>query len=330
MPDPEPDDDDPDGPAQPSDDRRTARPTAEVIRYRRRAAERPGEVREERDRIVELLSAGRSTGLDQLKQRAAASAALATLAQDDPGSLEAVLPELVGELRRETDRKRSDAALEHRVISRTVSTRLVRTIARIVVASPHPPFGRDAVADFVGAVTTDLDTTSIRVATNAVFVCADDHPGALASAAELLGELLGFPDAVVQAWSAATVGRVAAEHPDAMAATAASLRRLLTHDDGTVRHNALEALAALVGPRPDVVAPAAAELRGLLDHDDVAIQHNAAGVLGHLAGEYPDAVLPAADALRELSDHDDVAVRRVATHALARLATRRPEAIADR
>lgn len=327
MPDTDRTDNGPVGPDRPSDDRRTDRA---ATRYLRRVAEQPDDVCEQQQRIAELLATGRSTGLDGLERRAAASRALATLVQDDPGSLEPMVSDLVEELRREMDRERSEEDAERQAISRTINIRLVRTVARIVVSAPDTPLKRDAFADFVGGVTTDLDTATLRVATRALFVGTGDHSVAFASAGELLEELLEYPDAAVRAWSAATVGRVAAEHPDAMVTTAAALRRLLTYDNASVRHNAVEALATFVGPRPDVVAPAAAELRDLLDHDDAAVQHNAAGVLARLAGEYPDAVLPAVEALAELGDHDREAVRRVATRALVQVVSTHPGATADR
>lgn len=328
MPDTDPDDGS-EVADRPSDDTRADRPAAEAKRYLRRAAEQPEDAHRVQARLIELLSAEKSTGRNELERRAAASGALAKLAHNSPASLEAFLPELVEELRRETDREMSDGDPESRVISRTVRDRLVQTIAHIIVNTPGTTVEKEAFDDFVRSVTTDLDDRTLRVATQALFASADERSGVLASSTELLGELVAYPDAVIQAWGAGTIGRVAAEYPDEVAATVADLRRLLTHDDATVQHNAVEALAALVVPRPDTVAPAAGVLRPLLAHEEVAIQHNAAGVLGRLAEVHPDAVIPAVEDLQDLLDHDDEAVRHIATSALARLAREHPDAVAD-
>lgn len=316
---------------RPFDDTRPDRPAAEARQYLQRASEQPEGVREERARLIELLSPKGSSASAQreLERRAAASGALAKLARDDPTSLEKFLPALVEELRKETGRELSDEESKTLSASRTIRNHLVWTISCIIVNKPETATEFDAFADFVGAVTTDLDNRALQVTTKALFASADERSGNLASATELLSELLTSPDEAIQAWSAGTVGRVAEEHPDAVASTADNLRCLLTQDDETVQHNAVEALAALVRPRPDIVVPAADALRNLLDHDEVAIQHNAAGVLGWLAKDYPDAVIPAVEDLFELRGHDDEAVQQIATGALTRLAHERPEAVAD-
>lgn len=253
------------------------------------------------------------------------------MARDDPAPLEGFLPVLTEqlrlaaeELRREADSGVPDEAPERRVRLRSIRANLVEAVSRVIIRTSGTAIEREAFTDFVAAVTTDLDEGTLRVAARALFVSAAARSRELASAAELLDELLVYPDAVVQAWAAGAVGRVATNHPDAIAASAVDLRRLLTHQDGTVQHNAVEALAALVGPRPYVVAPAADTLRDLLYHEEVAIQHNAAGVLYVLAEHRLEAVMPAVEALRDLRDHDEEAVSRVAIATLARLARERP------
>ena len=305
------------------------RHVAEAERHPERADEGPKAARQERERIIELLAARRSTGREELQRRRTTSGALARLAREDPASVEEFLSVLVDELRRETESGVSHEATEDRERSRTVRANLVETVSRLVIDSTETTLGQEAFADFVGAVATDLDDGTLRVATRALFASADERSGELAMAAELLDDLLTYPDVAVQAWAVATVGRVAATHPDAMAATAVDLRRLLTHEDSTVQHNAVEALAAFVGTRPDVVAPAAGTLCHLLEHDEVAVQHNAAGVLYVLAGHQPEAVIQAVEELRDLRAHDDEAVKRVATATLARLARDRPDAVTD-
>lgn len=309
---------------RPSDDTQADRPAAEAKRYLRRAFEQPEDAHREQVRPIELLSVERSTGRDGLAQRAAASSALAKLTYDTPASLEAFLPKLVEELRLETNREMSNEDRESLVVSRTVRDRLVWTIAYMIVNKPGTTVEKETFDDFVRSVTTDLDDRTLRVATQAMFASAAERSWVLASVAELLDELLAYPDTVVQAWGAGTVGRVAAEHPDEVAVTTANLRRLLTHDDTTVQHNAVEALAALVVSRPDTVLPAAGDLRALLAHEDVAIQHNAAGVFGRLAEVHPDAVIPAVEDLQDLRDHEDESVRRIATSAVTRLAREYP------
>ena len=309
-----------------SDETQSNRPTAEAKRYMQRAAEQPTEVREEQERIIELLSAGKSTERTDLECSAAASGALVQLAGDDPTPLTEFLPVLVEELRRETEREIPPGSPQNRDGSRTVRNRLVRIIATVLVDTPETAVEGEAFADFAGAVTTDLEDRTLRAATEAFFASATEQSRVLASNAQFLDELLTYPDAVVRAWSVATVGLVAQEHPDAVAGTIPTLREHLTSDDTTVQHNAVETLAVLAGPRPDTVAPAVEDLRTLLAHEDVAIQHNAAGVLGRLATEDPDTVMQAVEALRDLRDHDDEAVRRIATGALARLAEARTEA----
>lgn len=322
MSDPDPEQDGPDNPDEPSSDPRSDRATAEARRYLRRAAEDPADVREERARVVELLSTtGSSTSTrDALERRVAASGTLAMLASDAPRSLEDSLPAVTDELREETRRGDSGEPSENRTASRTVRNHLVRTVGHLVASNPECAAEFDGFTHFVEAVTTDLDESTLRVASRALFATADERPGELASAAERLAELLGSSDDAVRAWVAGTVGRVAETHPDAVVPAADTLHRLLEHDDTAVQQNALEALATVVRERPDTVAPAADALRGLLSHEETAIQYNAAGVLGMLAADHPDAVIPAAGDLETLRDHDDAAVRRVATAALAQLA----------
>lgn len=316
----------PDGP---SADRGIDRSVAEAKRYLERADAPPEGVRQERARVVELLTAPRSTRPSELDKRVTASGALARLARVDPASLQEFLPALVEELRRETDSAVSCAAREHRVQSRTIRANLVETVSRTIIDASEETVGKDAFGDFVRAVATDLDERTLRVAAQALFDSAGERPTELASAAGLLDELLAYPDRVVRAWAAGTVGRVAASHPDAVATTGASLRRLLTHDDSAVQHNTVEALAAFVGTRPDVVAPAADTLQDLLDHDEVAIQHNAVGVLYVLAEHRPEAVIPAVEVLQDLRDHHDETIKRIATGTLARLAQEELDGAAD-
>jgi hypothetical protein len=331
MTDPDPDNDDSEFPDRPSDDSRLDRPTAEAKRYLGRVAEQPNEVREEQARIIELLSTGGSStaNREMLERRAAASCTLAKLARDDPPSLEDSLPTLIEELRSETGRELSADRSENRAASRTIRDRLVRTVAYIIVSEPRTAIETDGFADFVDAVTIDLDERTLRVASKALFASADERSAELASATELLSELLVSPDEAVQAWAAGTVGKVAEKHPDAVASTTADLHRLLKHDNTTVQHNAVEALAAFVRERPDTVAPAVDALRDLLAHEETAIQYNAAGVLGWLAEDHPDAVIPVVGELEDLRDHDVEAVRRIATGALARLANERSDGVID-
>lgn len=326
MPETDPNDDGSEAADRLSDETHTNRPAAEAKRYMRSAVEQPTDVRDEQGRIIELLSAGKSTERNDLECSAAASGAHVQLARDDPASFPELLPVLIGKLRQETEREIAPGLPKNRDVSRTVRDRLVRIIASILVDTPETAVEGEAFADFAGAVTTDLEDRTLRAATQAFFASATERSSILASNAQLLDELLTYPDAVVRAWSVATVGRVAAEHPVAVAGTIPAIRELLTSDDTTVQHNAVEALAVLAGPCPGTVAPAVDDLRTLLVHEDVAIQHNAAGVLGRLAKEYPDTVMQAVEELRDLRDHDDEAVRRIATGALARLAEERPEA----
>ena len=316
----DPTDDDSEAPDRPTSGTGTDRHLAEAERCFERAKAHPEAVRQERERIIELLSAQQTAGREEFQQRVAASGALARVARENPASLEEFLPVLVDELRRVTDAGGSHDVSENLEPVRTVRANLVETVSRIVIDNPVPEIGEDPFTEFVGCVATDLDDAVLRVATRAMFATADDRPRELAFAAELLEELLTFPDVAVQAWAAGTVGRVAASHPDAVASVVVDLRRLLAHEDSTVQHNALEALAAFVGTRPDVVAPAGDTLRPLLEHDEVAIQHNAAGVLYVLADHQPRAVIQSVEELRDLRDHDDDAVRRIATATLARLA----------
>jgi hypothetical protein len=298
---------------------------AAAERYFERAKTHPEAVRQERERIIELLSAQESTGWEELQLRVAASGTLARLARDDSASLAEFLPVVADELRRETDSGGSHDASADLEPVRTVRANLVETISRTIIDNPKTDVGANTFTDFVEAVATDLEDRTLRVATRALFICADERAGELASVAELLHELLTYPDVAVQAWASGIVGRVAATHPDAVAGVAVDLRRCLSHEDNTVQHNALEALAAFVGTRPDVVAPAADTLRHLLEHDEVGIQHNAAGVLYVLAEHQPMAVIQAGEELRYLRDHKENAVRRIATATLARLAQSRQD-----
>ena len=283
----------------------------------------------EAERVIELLSARRSTGQTDLDQRVAASGTLARLAQVDPATVEEFLSVLVEELRRETDSGGSDEARDSREKLQTVRANLIETVSHLIINTSETTVGQEGFTAFLGAVSTTLDDGTLRVATHALFASADERARELATVADLLDELLTYPDVVVQTWIAGTVGRVAAAYPDAVAATAVNLRRLLTHEHSTVQHNAVEALATMVGSRPDVVVPAADTLRGLLNHEEVALQHNAAGLLYVLAEHQPEAVTPAVEELQNLRTHDDDAVRRIATATLARLADERLDATTD-
>lgn len=331
MPDTDPNTDDPGVADDLSDDSRTDRSTAEAKRYLRRVAERPEEVREEQARIIELLSTGDSTASnrEQLERRVAASCTLAKMARDGPPSLEDSLPTLTEELRNETEGGLSDETPETRAASRTIRDHLVRAVAYIIVSNPQTATEVEGFADFIDAVSNDLRERTLRVASKALFASADERSAELASATEILSELLVAPDETVQAWTAGTVGQVAENHPDAVASTTANLRPLLEHDNTTVQHNAVEALGSFVRERPDTVAPAADALRCLLAHEETSIQYNAAGVLGWLAADHPDAVIPAVGELENLRDHDEEAVRRIAIRALARLAKERSDGGSD-
>ena len=332
MPDTDPDTDGSEVPDEPSDDPRTDRQTTEANRRLGSAAERPEDVREEQARGIELLCrrGSSASNREQLDRRIAASCTLANMARDAPRSLEGSLPTLIEELRRETGQGVSDETSDTCAASRAIRDHLVRTVAHIIVSKPQTATEIEGFADFVDAVTSDLDERTLRVASKALFASADERSEELASATELLSELLVVPDEAVQAWGAGTVGRVAENHPDAVASTTANLHRLLEHDSTTAQHNAVEALGSFVCERPDTVAPAADALRGLLAHEETAIQYNAAGVLGWLAEDHPDAVIPAVGELESLRDHDDEAVRRIAMRALARLTNERSDGVADR
>lgn len=303
----------------------------EATRYLREALDESGEDIEDEERVVELLSAEiPSESVErELDRRAAASGALAAVAGDDPTRLADQLPVLADELRLELERTTPDGMPDRRDSSRAIQDHLVSSIAHVIASDPTTVAGTDGFSTFLDALTDCLTDGTLRVAAKALFARADERPESLASAAGSIEELLAYPDIVVQAWSAGTLGRVAEEHPDAVAPTAGGLRGLLDHDDDTVQHNAVEALGVLVRTRPDAVVPAADALRTLLGHERAGIAHNTAGVLGQLAETHPDAVVPAIDELRDLCKHDDKAVRRIATGALARLAQERPEAVAD-
>lgn len=323
-------------PDRPAVDAGYDRSEADAQRTSPRSAELGGGDGRAKNRVIELLSAGESTGRNGLERRVAASGTVAKLAHDEPASLEAFLPVLAEELRqeaeelrRETDADIADEAPENRVGARAVRANLVETVSRLLVGTSGTTAEREAFTDFVESLDTGMEDRTLRVATRALFASANERAPELASAAGLLDELLTYPDEAVLAWAAGTVGRVAATHPEAVAATAPDLRRLLTHEDSTVQHNAVEALAAFVVSHPDSVAPAADALRDLLDHEEVTIQHNAAGVLYVLAEHRPEAVMPAVEEFRHLRDHDDEAVRRIATATLARFAEDRPEAPTD-
>lgn len=309
------------------------RPVPQADRITGQTLERMEDCDRARERIIELLTARNSTGRNELERRAVASDTLAKLAREDPTTLDEFLPVLAEqlrlaaeELRREADCGASSEAPDTRVALRSIRANLVETVSRLIIDTPELAVEREAFIDYVGAVTTDLDDRTLRLATRALFVSANERPEELASAAELLDEFLTYPDTVVQALGSGVVGRVAATRPDAVAASAANLRALLAHENSTVQHNAVEALAALVGSRPDTVAPVADALRNLLDHEEVAIQHNAAGVLYVLAEHHPDAVMPAIDEFRQLREHEDETVRRIAAATLARLAGNGPGA----
>lgn len=259
----------------------------------------------------------------------AASGALASLSQDNPATLEEFLPVVIQELRRETESGVTDEAPEIRAKKRAVRANLIETVSHLIITASETTVEREGFVDFVGAVDTELDDKALRVTTQALFTSANERSRELAAITELLDELLMYPDVVVQAWTAGTVGGIAASHPNAIAATALNLRQFLTHEDSAVKHNTIEALAAFVGPRPDVVVPTIEMLRDLLNHEEVSIQQNAAGVLYMLAKPRPDAVIPALEELQHLRTHDDEAVRQTASATFAQLAQERPAVVTN-
>ncbi|ERH10651.1 MAG: hypothetical protein J07HX64_02429 [halophilic archaeon J07HX64] len=295
--------------------------TAEAKQHLNEARNEPEEAVDARTRLVELLSAERSsTSVErELERRAAASGALVMATRSDPARLAESVPALMRELRAELDRTVPDGSRECRGLSRVVRSQLVASVGNVLADSPGAVTEVDTLTHVTDAVSTNLDDRAVRAATRAFFAVADERPETLVPAADSLGVVVAYPDDVVQALGAGTLGRLAAEHPDSVATNADELGGLLDHDDGRVKHNAVEALATLADSRPDAVAPVADRLRERLDHEDVAIQHNAAGALGRLSEEHPAAVRPAVPDLQKLRDHDHRAVRRVATDALARL-----------
>jgi len=275
----------------------------------------------ERRRLIELLGMEVETEPveERLHRRAAVSAALARLAANESGTVRESVDVLVDELRTERTRERPAEGPQTQVLSREVTNNLVRSIGLVITEQPHVVAEIEDGSEYIRSIATDLETDTLRIATEALFASASalQDPD---SAVERLGELLTYPDDVVQAWSAGALGQLAEEHPDTVAAVADDLRGLLDHADETVQHNATEAFGSLVSERPDVVAPAAPLLRELLDHTEVAIQHNAAGVLGRLAETHPEVVLPAVDEFKRLCEHDDEAIRKIAATTLANLA----------
>lgn len=294
---------------------------AEAERYAREAAEQPASVTGNQRRIIELLCTqvtSESTE-ERLERRAAATSALVRLAEEDVGTVENHVDALVDELRTERAREIPAKRPGVRAVSLEVTNDLARTIGLVITEQPSAAHEIEGISAYIRSIATDLETDTLRTATEALFASASELQHK-AAAVEILGELLAYPDDVVQAWSAGALGRLAETDPDIVAPVADDLRDLLDRDAEIVQHNAVEAFGALVSERPDVVVPAAPLLRDLLDHDEVAIQHNAAGILGRLAATHPDVVLPAVDALERLCDHDDEAVRKIAAATLTRLA----------
>lgn len=314
-----------------SDDRVGERLAAEAHRQLQVATDQPAQAIDDRDRVIELLSMDLPSDsvTQELDRRAAASGALAAIAQETPARLVDRLPVLAAELRGELERTITDENAELSETSRAIRDQLVRSMALAIEADSSSVLSPDGFATFIDGVTTDLTDETLRAAAKALFACADEQAGSLARATDTLEELLAYQDEAVQAWSAGTLGKLAEVAPGAVATTASGLHRLLEHEDGTVQHNALEAMGMLVQERPEAVIPAADTLRELLTRDEAALQHNAAGVLGYLAKTHPEAVIPAIEDLRELCTHDDDAVRRIATGALTRLAEERPGAVTD-
>lgn len=293
---------------------------AETERYAKSATEQPASVTGNQRRIIELLSMEVTSESveERVKRRAAASTALARLANDDVGTVRDHVDILIEELRTERTREIPSEGPKMQAVSQEITNNLVRTIGLVITEQPHVVAEIEDSSEYIHSISMELETDTLRIATEALFAGASELQ--LPAAVEILGELLTYPDEVVQAWSAGALGRLAEEDPDVVASVADDLRALLDQDEKTVQHNAVEAFGALVSERPDVVVPAAATLRDLLDHDEVAIQHNAAGILGRLVETHPDAVLPAVDALKRLCDHDDEAVRKIAAATLTRLA----------
>lgn len=305
-------------------------PTEEAKRYARLATEQPDTLHGEECRIIELLrTVDPSKPIEsRLERRAAASTVLARLASDDSTRIAEHVDDLVDEFQRENTREIPAEMAQIEAVSQEIMDTLVVTIALVIADEPETLTELDDLSEYAAAITTDLETETLRTATKAFFESASDLQRP-APVVETLGELVAYPDRAVQAWSAGALGQLAEDYPDEVATTAEDLRSLLGQDDETVQHNVIEALAALVGTHPDAVVPAADALQALLDHEDVAIQHNAAGVLGRLAETHPDAVVPAVESLHTLCDHDDQAVRRIAAGTLTRLAQERPDAVTD-
>lgn len=327
---------DPDRPGSPVDEPELHRNDeaddlrAEAQWYAQAATDDARRVQEQHDRIVELLRADVASESveEHLRRRLAASAALVRSAHTDVGTLATRLDTLLEELGAERTRQlSSDPTLES--LSREVTDNFVHTIGLVVDERPDTVAELDDMSHYLDAIAPTLDTETLRTTAKAVFAAASefDDPGAVS---EVLEEMIGYPDDVVQAWSVGAVGRVAAEHPETVAPMAGDVRELLASEETAVQHNTVEALGVLSEHRPDAVVPAAATLRELLDHEEVAIQHNAARILASLAESHPDAVLPAVEQLKSLCNHDEDAVERVATGALARLVQQRPEALAER
>jgi len=139
------------------------RHVAEAKRYYERAKAHPEAVRQEQERIIELLSVQRSNGREELQHRVAASGALVMLARQNPASLEKFLPILVDELRGETDLGDSHDVSENREPEQTVRANLVETVSRLIIDSRKTDIGQSTFTDFVGTVATDLDDVINRL-----------------------------------------------------------------------------------------------------------------------------------------------------------------------
>jgi len=235
--------------------------------------------------------------------KADAAAALARVADGQPGAVVDDLPALV-------------AALDD---EGPVVVSAAEAIAALAGAEPDrlaQPGVLDRLFDLLG----DEQTAPRRHAAVALAEIAAVAPEAVCAGSDALRAAVGDDDPAVARHAAVALGTAGTACPDAVVAAVPALVALLDRPDEGVRAGAAHALghAFRTGDAGGSVGATVDALAGALDGESAVRQH-ATFALAVLAAEEPDAVRPAVDALaRRLADESG-AVRRNARAGLASL-----------
>lgn len=279
-------------------------------------------VRRRTARVVTALAAARPDAatplVERLTERLAdesaqddAAAALARVAEGDPGAVVDHLPALV-------------AALDD---EGPVVVEAAAAIAALAAARPET-LAQPGILDRLFDLLADEQAGARRNGAVALAEVASVDRAAVCEGGDALRTALADDDAAVRRHAALALGTAGPACPERVLAAVPDLVASLDHPDGGVRAGAAYALghAVRAGDRVQSTADA---LLGALDDDDGTVRQHATFALAVLAADDPDAVRPGVDALARRVADESGAVRRNARSALESLESAYPAVVSE-